>query len=743
MYSTKQAILTKEHLPDTECDIFYIDFRAFGKGFEEYYQRAKDLGVNYIRNLPSSVKEDPETGNLIVKFQPGEAGEVLEREYGMIVLACGIVSPDGLPALASGCGVALNQYDFIKTDAFTPLDTSREGLLVCGLAEEPKDIPETVTQASGAVARALRIVGSSRNELTTKLELPPEKDVLDDPPRIGVFVCHCGKNIGSVVDVPGVVEFAKTLDNVVYAEEPLYACSQDALEVLKGVIEENDLNRVVVASCTPRTHEPLFQSVIREGGLNPHLFEMANIRDQCSWVHGAEPEKATEKAKRLVAMAVARARLIQPLTKVKVSVEQSVAVLGGGVAGLTASLSLASQGFKVYLIEKESELGGRARFVKRTIEGEPVKPFLDSLIERAEAHPRIEIYRESELKESSGYKGNFELVLNRKGEGVDIKTGGVIVATGAEMFAGELYQSGRHPSIIDQRELEERLESGRTGGDELGEVVMIQCVGSRDDERGYCSRICCREAVKNALTLKEKRPGVKVHVLYRDIRTYGFSEKYYKQARELGVNFIRFDEEEPPEVTVEKGKVEVGVSEKFLGLKIVFNPDLLVLSRGVVASPSAADLANVLKIPQMADGFFLEAHMKLRPVDFASEGIFVCGTAHYPKTIKETIAQAEATAARASIIVARDEMEVGGAVARVEEEDCAACLTCVRVCPYGVPRIEEGVAKIEVAICQGCGICASECPANAIQLAHSTDRQTMEQVEALTCLVPAGRSGLG
>jgi heterodisulfide reductase subunit A-like polyferredoxin len=599
------------------------------------------------------------------------------------------------------------------------------------------------------------LLAQARHTLTHTVEYPPERDVSSEEVKTAVFVCHCGTNIGGFVDVPDVAHYAGSLPNVIHAEDNLYTCSQDSIAHITEKVKELGANRVVVASCTPLTHEPLFQSSIREAGLNPCLFEMANIRNQCSWVHSDDRQVATRKAKDLVRMAVARASELQPLQTTELAVEQSALVIGGGVAGMSAALSLAEQGFPVHLVERAAELGGNLRrihyLVNETANPTTPQAYLAGLVQRVEAEPLVTLHLETEFESLEGFKGNFVSTLRQKNGPVTVKHGVIIVATGGVEYKGNEYGYGRHPRIVTQLEFEALLaETERRAGTEeqaaaaVQNVVMIQCIGPAER---FCGRICCTTALKNALKLKELNPDARVTVIYRDIRTYGFKERLYTQARQAGVLFVRYDFERKPEVTTNgaageagAGELAVRVREPVLGKTLTLKPDWLVLSTPVVPSPGARELATRLKVPVDMDDFFLEAHVKLRPVDFASDGIFMCGLAHYPKFLEESIVQAQAAASRAAIILSRQTMTANVRVAVVDQSRCVGCLTCVRICPYGVPRVAAdlagvgditGAAYIEPAICQGCGSCVAECPARAIQLMHYTDAQILAKLDAL------------
>jgi len=740
MYATKEAVIAREHMNQIEPTIFYIDLRAYGKDFDKYIERAKEeYGVRFVRCRVSDVREVPETQNLRIRYE-SEDGKLKEEEFDLVVLSVGFTPSEKVKELAKTLGVELNKYGFCKTEPFHPVETSRPGVFVCGLFASPKDIPETVTQASAAAASVGEVLSQVRGTLVKKKEYPEELDVRGQPPRIGVFICHCGINIGGVVDVPSVVEYAKTLPNVVHACDNLYTCSSDTQELIKKRIKEYGLNRVVVASCSPRTHEPLFQETIREAGLNRYLFEMANIRDQCSWVHMHDPKAATEKAKDLVRMAVAKARMLEPLERLSLGVTRRGLVIGGGLAGMTAALTLAEQGFEVDLVEKEEELGGFLRRIHYTLDGGDTQKYLESLVEKVNSNPLIQVFLNAEVEAVSGYVGNFKTTVALKSGNEarkELEHGVIIVATGGEEYRPKEYLYGEDSRVLTQLELESRLAT--MGNEKFGDVVMIQCVGSRNDEHPYCSRMCCGEAVKNALKIKEKDPDANVYVLYRDVRTYGLMEEYYRKAREAGVIFIRYEEENKPKVTkvTSEGKdvLRVSVFEPTLQEEIAIDADLLVLSVAVVPPKENEVLAKMLKVPLNEDGFFLEAHAKLRPVDFATEGIFVCGMAHSPKSIEESVSQAKAAVSRACTLLTKDTIEAEGIVAEVNPTRCTACELCVLVCPYNAIEIEETkrgrVAKVNSALCKGCGACAATCRCSAIDVKGFTDMQINLIINAL------------
>ncbi len=731
MYGMKEAIIAKEHAPTKlDCTIFFMDIRAYGKEFDSYYSRAEEeYSIRFVRSRAANVTEDPLTNNLYVYYAENE--EPKTEEFDMVVLSIGMQPSKDAEKLAKVLGIELNGYKFCKTDAFSPMETSQPGIFVCGAFSSPKDIPESVAQASGAAAKAASLIASERGKLASIKEYPPERDVSSEEPRIGVFVCYCGINIGGVVNVPEVVKYVKKLPNVVYAEHNLYTCSQDTQKRIREIIKEHNLNRVIVASCTPRTHEPLFRETVREAGLNIYLFEMANIRDQCSWVHMHEPQEATEKAKDLVRSIIAKALLLKPLKKPMIDVTSTGLVIGGGLSGMTAALELARQGFEVHLVEKEKELGGHLRHIHYLLGSEDPQEQLRSIIKEVTKNQKIHVHLNSEISNVEGYVGNFKTTLNLGSERKEINHGIVIVATGAIEYRPIEYLYGIDKRVLTQQELEEKLANKQFKAET---VVMIQCVGSRNEERSYCSRICCSQAVKNALKIKELSPETEVYILYKDMRTYGFIEDYYREAASKGVLFIRYDDENKPKVIQEDGKLKVIAWEPIIKTWVSVEPDILALSVATIPNPDNQRIAQMLKVPLSKDGFFLEAHMKLRPVDFATDGIFLCGLAHWPKSIEESISQACAAAARAITILSKDVLEVEGAIASVNEDFCSGCKFCEPVCEYGAIKMKEVDGKLRAhvieALCKGCGVCGSTCPSGAITMLHFTNDQILAQVKA-------------
>ena len=744
MYATKEAIIAKEHAgDDLQCDIFFMDVRAYGKGFDEYYQRAQELGVQYIRCRVPSIEEDPQTKNLVIKYLT-EDDKKKSHVYDLVVLSVGMEAPETAETLAKVLNIELNDFNFCRTSVFSPVESTRAGVFVSGPFSEPKDIPETVMQASGASSKVLSLLKEAKGSLIKPKTYPPEIVLNGEEPRIGVFVCHCGSNIAGVVNVPDVTEYARTLRHVVHAERNLYTCSNDTQETIKKAIKEYRLNRVVVASCTPRTHEPLFRNTIREAGLNSYLFEMANIRDQCSWVHMHEPEKATVKAKDLLRMAVAKARLLEPLNKRSIPVTKAALVIGAGLSGMTSAIELANQGFKVYLIEKENKLGGNLRRIHYLFNGEKPQDELEKLINTVIKNDNIHLFLNATINNIAGSVGEFKTDISCTGESAAFEHGVVIVATGASEYAPKEYLYGEDERILTQLELERRLSTNiewlfSKDKRRPKTVVMIQCVGSRDKDRPYCSRVCCSESIKNALKIKAVSPETNIYILYRDIRSYGFRESYYTQARKEGVIFVRYDEDIKPEV-IQKGKsLQVEVFDQSLRMTIVISADMVVLSAGIVANPDNNTIAKLLKVPLNSEGFFLEAHMKLRPVDFSTEGVFLCGLAHSAKAIEESIIQAQAAASRAATILSKDRIELEATISQVIEEKCDGCAYCIEPCPYDAISLIEymykgavkKVVEVNETACKGCGGCQATCPKEGIIVLGFKLEQIAAQVDAL------------
>ncbi|MFC1919725.1 FAD-dependent oxidoreductase [Chloroflexota bacterium] len=735
-YAAKQVINTKEHHSDIKAAVFFNDVRAFGKGFEQYYQRAKHLpDVRFIWSAVLVVDEIPENGNVVLRYcQDGSS--VVEEEFDLVVLSVGLVPSTGVRELAAAASVELNDYRFCDGTAFTPGETSRPGVYASGTFIQPMDIPESVATGSAAASLCSQLLSQERGMLVSEKESVPERNTSGENPKVGVFVCRCGTNIGSVVNVPEIVDYSRNLDDVTYVEEQLYSCASDAVKRLSEVIAEKDLNRVIVAACTPRTHEPLFRETLKQAGLNPYLFEMANIREHCSWVHSWDRDAATEKAKDLVRMAAAKARLLQPRESVLIPVNQSALVVGGGIAGMTSALSLAEQGYGVHLVEKSNTLGGVANRIHETIGGDDVRELIRKLLVRVQNHSKIALYTQAEVEKVSGFVGNFStrISLNLIGKTREILHGVAIIAIGGEEVKHSEYLYGEDSRVMTLIELEDELAKGEKGS-ELNSVVLVGCVGSREQYRPYCSRVCCGDMVKTAIKLKKDNTSTDVYVLYRDIRTYAFDEMHYRAAAELGVRFVRFDLDEKPVVEAVEGELRITVTDKVLDKRIAISADIVGLATGVASSRDSGKVSQLFKVPLNEDGFFVEAHLKLRPVDFAADGVFLCGLAHSPKSIDESISQAQAAAARAATVLSHEYIEASGIVGQVDADRCIGCGICESLCPFEAVELTciqgKTRASITPASCKACGICAARCPTRAIVIHGFSDEQVMGQVAAL------------
>jgi heterodisulfide reductase subunit A len=737
MYATKEAVLAKERLPGVHCEVFIMDERAFSKEYTAYFEQSKDLwGVEYTRCRISEIKEDPDSHNLILHFQD-ESGRLRRKVFDMVVLSVGSVPPPKAVALAEDMQIELNEYGFCKTDKFEPVDTSRPGVFVAGAFATPKEIAETVMDASGAAARCMALLSGKSGTETTKPTYPPERDVSGEQPRIGVFACYCHPTIDEVIDVDAVLELTSRQSGVVHTQALDYGCLPGGPEAIRDAIRKHNLNRVVIGACSPRTHLALFHHIVQQEGLNPQLLEFVSLRENCAWVHTDDPRGASRQAKEEMRVGVARVRHFEPYQKEKWSHKRSALVIGGGLAGMTSALSIADEGYDVFLVEKTDRLGGNLRYLHRTAEGPHPQRLLNSLVKRVHSHERIALYYNTEVIGFEGNVGNFRTRLSYAGDGEpprcwEIEHGVAVVATGGVEHKGNTFLYGQDPRVVTQLELERRLAEEVDAARRLRQVVMIQCVNPPEQSVPYCSRTCCTNTMKNASLIKQINPDCEVYVLYKDLITYGFREEYYTEARERGVVFLRYEEHDPPQAQVEYGEVRVRVKDVILNQQITFKPDLLALSMAIMPAPTNPDLARILEVPLSSEGFFMEDNLKLRPMDFTREGIFLAGLAHYPKFIEETIAQALATSARAMTYLSKDQLEIGGTIAIVDQSKCVGCLTCVRVCPFHIPRVDAkvlgvggilGAADIAPSLCTGCGTCTSECPADAIQLRHYRDDQ--------------------
>jgi heterodisulfide reductase subunit A len=737
MYAIKEAVIAKEHAgAGLDCAVFYMDIRTHGKDFERFYNTAKDKhGVRFICSRVHSITPVGGGDDLEVRYVTHD-GSLRVETFDMVVLSIGMQISPAVTEMATRMGIELTEGRFCKTDSFNPVATSKPGVFVCGAFQGPKDIPQSVVDSSAAATAAGEILATARNTLTKVREAIPETNVTNARPRIGVFVCRCGVNIAGVVDVPSVAEYAKSLPYVEFATDNLYSCSQDTQETISQIVKQKNLNRVVVAACTPKTHEPLFQETLINAGLNKYLFEMANIRNHDSWVHRNNPELATQKAKDLVRMAVSKAALIQPLKEAELDINPAALVIGGGLSGLAAARSLARQGYETHIVERGERLGGQALNLFRTAKGEDVQQKLGQMIAEIETDPKIRVHLNTRLSKVDGFVGSFKSTLTTDGADQVLEHGIAVLATGGSPYTPQEYGYGTDPRIVTGLELDRRMLAGDAALKNLSSAVFIQCVGSREPERPYCSRVCCTHSVDNAIHLKEMNPEMNVFVLYRDLRTYGEREALYKKARGMGVIFIRFELDGKPQVRVEGGRLVVSVVDHILGRPLELETDLLSLATAVIPNRDEK-LANFFKVPLNADGFFVERHAKLGPSEFATDGVFLCGLAHYPKPIDEAIAQGQAAASRAVTLLARKKIYTSGTVAEVDPRMCSQCGVCVSICPYSAPSwVEKGMfagkAQVNPVLCKGCGLCVASCRSGALHLKGFDNDQIFAQIFSLS-----------
>ncbi|HDZ19628.1 MAG TPA: CoB--CoM heterodisulfide reductase iron-sulfur subunit A family protein [archaeon] len=755
MYTAKEAIVTKEHSEHSNCYVFRHDIRAYGKNFYEFTQRAQtEYGVKYFQSKISKIEEDAETNDLIIRYENLKTGKFSEFRANLVVLATPLVPSKGTKELASILDLELDNYHFYKEKSYYDKAlSSKEGIFLCGFCQGPMDIPETVSDASGVASQIAMLLNPVKfTQMNEKVVEEVEREVkITDKPRIGVLICWCGINIGKYVNVPHVAEYIRTLPNVIHCEDNLYSCSSDSQVKIKELIKEHKLNRFIVASCTPRTHESLFQDTCEEIGLNKYLFEMVNIRDQCSWVHMTEFEAATQKAKDLVEMAVAKSRLLKPLKEELLDITPTALIIGGGISGLTAALNLANQGFKTYVVEKEKFLGGNLNYLNKLYPiHEDASILLEKTKELVQKNKNIQVFLESKVKDIKGYIGNYDIsVANSKGVH-DLIIGTIIVATGGQEFKpkGLFQYNNKNKNVITQLELEQKLKNGAKDWlENINRVTTILCVNARQKEgKGltYCSNTCCGNAIKNISFLRELKPELEIIVLYRDLQMAKKKyEEYYRERRKDAI-FLRYDLDSIPEVTIKSNnpeKYEIKVFDTNLQESVEFDTDLVVLSTPIVPADNLEELARQLKVPLDRNGFFLEAHVKLRPLDFATEGIFLCGCAQWPKNIQDSIAQANGAAGRASRFLSAKQITTSGIVAESNPEMCIGCGRCVEVCPYNaIELIETSQAYEEVslvvkksfihpALCKGCGTCAATCPNGAIAVKHYDFDQIISMIE--------------
>ncbi len=733
MYAIKQSVITAEHTTgDIDQTILYMDIRSHGKEFDKYYENAKTNGINFVQARPHTILPGPDGVGAIIQYAD-KSGNMVEDVYDLVVLSIGLEAPKDAKQLSETAGFELNKYGFVETNSFEPVSTSRPGIYSSGAFNAPMDIPQAVTDASSAAATAAKRLAEVRGTMTEEKVWPEERDISGEEPRIGVFVCSCGTNIAGTVDVKAVSEYAAALPGVQMVENNMFTCSTDTQELISQKIKENNLNRIVVAACTPRTHEPLFKETLKEAGLNEYLVEMANIRNQNSWVHQNEPEKATEKAKDQVRMAVAKAALLQPLSKMSVDVTQKALVVGGGMSGMTSALGIADMGYEVVLLEKSNMLGGNAWSLSQTWRGEEIRPEVEKMAAKVDNHENITVLKNAMLKTAVGSVGNFVSEVEVDGETKAIKYGVAVVATGGKEYKPNEYGYGQSDRVKTHLEFDKMLDSGDSA--KADSVVFIQCVGSRNEERPYCSRVCCTHSVESAIRLKEQKPEMNVYVLNRDIRTYGLREDLYTKARKLGVIFIKYTLDGLPQVDASGDSVSVKVNDPMLGRDLDIRADYLVLATAIVPNETR-ELVELYKCATGDDGFLTEAHPKLRPVDLSVDGLFVAGLCHYPKPIDEAIGQAQAASSRAGVILARTEMPLDSIKSEVTEH-CDGCALCVDTCPYNAISLEafedeKGKEHRRIAtdkaLCKGCGVCMATCPKGGVEVNGFTMAQLKAQV---------------
>jgi len=739
MYAIKEAVIAKEHADyDLDCAIFYMDMRTHGKDFERFYNRAKeDHGIRFLRSRVHTINTIAGSDDLEIRYV-NEAGEAKTEPFDMIVLSVGLETPPETIELAKKLGIELTEGNFSKTATFQPVASSKEGIFVCGVFQGPRDIPQAVVDASAAAASAGELLSTARNTATKEKEVIPEVNVAGDRPRIGVFVCRCGINIAGVVNVPQVRDYASTLPYVEYVSDNLYSCSQDTQDSMAEIIKSKNLNRVVVAACTPKTHEPLFQETLLNAGLNKYLFEMVNIRNQDSWVHKNNPELATAKAKDLVRMGVSKVALMQPLQETELQVNQTGLVIGGGIDGMISARSLANQGYETHLIEREAKLGGQALNLYKTVKDEDVQKELSILVDEVMKHDKIHVHLNTTITGVEGFVGNFKTTISSNGNSRTIEHGIATIATGGTWFKPSEYSYGKDDRILTSLELDRKLIDQEPLLKKIGSAVFIQCVGSREPDRPYCSRVCCTHSIDNALELKKLNRDMNVCILYRDIRTYGEREYVYAEARKAGIIFIRYSLENKPVVELQDGKIFVTVTDHVLGRPLKIETDLITLASAITPYKDEK-LAQFFKVPLNDDGLFVEKHAKLGPSEFATDGVFLCGLAHYPKPIDESVAQGQAAASRAVTLLSQGTIHTSGAVAKVDPAICSSCGVCISICPYSAPsfiaadaRMFPGKAQINPVLCKGCGLCVASCRSGALHLQGFDNDQIFSQIFTLS-----------
>jgi heterodisulfide reductase subunit A len=755
MYTAKESIITKEHSEKSQCYVFRHDIRAYGKNFYEFTQRAqKEYGVKYFQTKISKIEEDTKNNDLIIHYENLKTGEFNDFQANLVVLATPLVPSNGTKILSNVLGIELDEYEFFREkDYFNKSKSTKDGIYLCGFCQGPMDIPETVADASGVAGQVAAFLNSVKFDHIKEKQLEvPELDIKDtDESRIGVLICHCGINIGKYVHVPLLAEYVRTLPNVVHCEDNLYSCSSDSQTRIKELITNHKLNRFIVASCTPRTHEALFQVTCQEAGLNKYLFEMVNIRDQCSWVHMDDAEAATKKAKDLIRMAVAKSRLLKPLKEELLKITPTALIIGGGIAGMSAALNIANQGFKTFIVEKESILGGNLNYLNVLYPIEQnASDFLNQTIDLVEKNKNIQVFLSAKINNVIGYVGNYVVTIaDSDNKTQDLSIGTIIVATGGKEYKpkGLFHYNDQNKNVITQLELEQILkEKGKSWLTNINRITTVLCANARQLEGiTYCSNICCGNSIKNISLLKKLKPELEIIVLYRDLQMAKKKyEEYYRERRKDAI-FLRYDLDNLPiikQINKNPEKYNIKFYDTNLQDFLDFETDLIILSTPIIPTDNLEELAKMLKVPLDRNGFFLEAHVKLRPLDFATDGIFLCGCAQWPKNVQDSISQANGAAARASRFLSAKEITTSGIVAEVDPISCIGCGKCESVCPYNAIDILESVKDFEdislnvkksfinSALCKGCGTCAATCPNGAISIKQYDFDQITAMIES-------------
>ena len=739
MYAIKQAVMTQSHLPQGESDqtIFYMDIRTPGKEYERYYEASREKGVRYVKARPHTLVKGPD-GSGVTMTWVDEKSISHEEFFDMVVLSIGIQAPEDAVSLAEKCHIELDQFNFAKTNSFDPVDTTREGIFVTGSFQSPKAIPQSVASASTAAARVKAVLAEARDTLSIEKTFVEEFDISSQEKRIGVFVCSCGSNISSVVDVDAVAQFAKTQPGVVYVDNNMFTCSADTQDLIAKTIQEKNLNAIVIAACTPRTHEPLFQETLQNIGLNKYMVEMANIRNMNAWVHPNEPEKATAKAKEQVKMSIAKVTRNFPLEDIQVNITPKALVVGGGLSGMSAAHNLANQGYETLLIEKQEILGGVANNILRTWKNEDVQTHLASLKEKVTNHKKIRVLTHTTLSKVSGFVGSFTGELNINGTSEDIEFGACVIATGGNEYKPNEYLHKEDERVMTSLEFNARMKADPDLAQSMTSAVFIQCVGSRNQDHPYCSRVCCTQSIKKAVRLKKINPEMDIFILYRDIRTYSDMEVIYREARDLGVIFIKYTRDAKPVVKKSDSQLVVNIFDPILQKDVSIQTDIIVLATAIVPNDNNP-FVELFKCSVNADGFLMESHPKLKPVDSTVDGVFLAGMCHYPKPIDEAIAQGRAAASRASMILSKTTLKLDAIKSSVTH-NCDGCALCVDICPYNALELVEYMdenqkkhrrIKTQEALCKGCGICAATCPKEGIVVNGFTPNQLKAQVDAI------------